>query len=59
MSGRAREVKIFELLVAIFRTKVADLPEVVTEPEGSSLFKVESLPPDFGLVYDFEFDVLS
>jgi hypothetical protein len=57
MGGRAREVQVLVGFVTVVRTQETDLPEVVTQPEGGSLFEVEAFFPDFGLVHGLKFDV--
>ena len=57
MSRGAGEVKIFVSLVAILRTQIPNLPEVVAEAKCCTLFEIETFLPDFRLIYDLKLDV--
>src|SRR5512139_2352433 len=57
MSGSAGEIQVLVLLVTVLRAEIANLHEVVTEPERGSLFEIEAFFPRFGLVHDLELDV--
>src|SRR5574342_642927 len=58
MGRGAREVKVLVMLVTIPWAEIANLPEVVTESKRRSLFQIEALLPDLGLVHDLELDML-
>jgi len=57
-NGKLFAIEIFILLVAIMRTQIADLPEVVTKPKGRAIHKIEAVFPRFGLVCDLKLDVV-
>ena len=45
--------------MAVLWAQVADLPEVVTQPERCAFFEVEALLPSLRLIHDLELDMFS
>src|ERR1044071_4042760 len=58
MCGCARKIEVLVLLVTIVRSEIANLPEVVAQPERRTFFKIEAFLPDAGLVHNLELDML-
>src|SRR5512138_1701685 len=58
MGGCSGKVEVLIFLVAVLRTEVAHLPEVVTQTECGAFLQVEAFFPDLRLIHDLKLDML-